>query len=112
LLALLRSDIEEAEMPWVKGQSGNPGGRPKEEVDIRKLARSRGKEAIDTLYKIVTDEKAPPAARIAASVALLDRGYGRPEQSFSGSINAHSSISDQPMSQEEWIKEYCQPAKH
>jgi hypothetical protein len=27
---------------------GNPGGRPKEEVDIRKLARSRGKEAIDT----------------------------------------------------------------
>ena len=47
-------------MPWVKGQSGNPGGRPKEEVDIRKLARSRGKEAIDTLYAIMRDKKAPP----------------------------------------------------
>ena len=52
-------------MPWVKGQSGNPGGRPKEEVDIRKLARSRGKQAIDALYEIMCDEKAPPAARIA-----------------------------------------------
>jgi len=99
-------------MPWVKGASGNPGGRPKELPDVRALARSRGKEAIDTLYAIVRDKKAPAAARIAAATALLDRGYGRPEQSFSGSINAHYSISDQPMSQDEWIKVYCQPAKH
>ena len=97
-------------MPWVKGQSPNPGGRPREVADIRKLARSRGKAAINTLYEIMTDTKAPPAARIAASTALLDRGFGRPEQSFSGSINAQYSISDQPMSQDEWIKEYCQPA--
>ena len=97
-------------MPWVKGASGNPGGRPKELPDVRALARSRGKEAIDVLYAIMRDEKAPPAARIAASTALLDRGFGRPEQSFSGSINAQYRISDQPMSQDEWIKEYCQPA--
>jgi len=53
-------------MPWVKGQSPNPGGRPREVADIRKLARSRGKEAIDTLYEIMTDKKAPPASRIAS----------------------------------------------
>ena len=99
-------------MPWVKGQSGNPGGRPKEEVDIRKLARSRGKQAIDALYEIMCDEKAPPAARIAASVALLDRGYGRPEQSFTGSLNAHYSISDKPMTAEEWAREYAAPLTH
>src|SRR5215467_14442487 len=97
-------------MPWVKGQSGNPGGRPKEEVDVRKLARSRGKEA--TLYAILRDEKAPPTARIAASVALLDRGYGRPEQSFTGSLNAHYSISDKPMTAEEWAREYAAPLTH
>jgi len=99
-------------MPWVKGQSGNPGGRPKEELDIRKLARSRGQEAIDTLHAIMRDEKAPPAARIAASVALLDRGYGRPEQSFTGSLNAHYSISDRPMTAAEWAAEYATPLGH
>ena len=97
-------------MPWVKGQSGNPGGRPKEEIDIRKLARSRGKEAIDTLYTIMRDEKAPPAARIAAATALLDRGYGRPEQSFTGALNVTYSISDQPMSAEEWARQYATPS--
>ena len=100
-------------MPWVKGQSPNPGGRPREVADIRKLARSRGKEAIDTLHAIMRDETAPPAARIAASVALLDRGYGRPEQSFTGSLNAHYSISDKPMTAEEWAREYATPSpKH
>ena len=99
-------------MPWVKGHSPNPGGRPREVADIRKLARSRGKEAIDTLYEIMTDEKAPPAARIAAATALLDRGYGRPEQSFTGSLNAHYAISDRPMTAEEWAREYAAPLAH
>ena len=99
-------------MPWVKGASGNPGGRPKELPDVRALARSRGKEAIHVLYAIMRDEKAPTAARIAASVALLDRGYGRPEQSFTGSLNAHYSISDRPMSAEEWAREYAAPLTH
>src|SRR6516225_500587 len=97
-------------MPWVKGHSPNPGGRPREVADIRKLARSRGKAAIDTLYEIMTDTKAPPAARIAASVALLDRGYGRPEQSFTGALNVAYSISDQPMSAEEWVRQYATPS--
>jgi hypothetical protein len=96
-------------MPWIKGQSGNPGGRPKEEHDIRKLARSRGKEAVDTLYEIMTDEKAPPSARIAASVALLDRGYGRPEQRFEGALNVKYEISDKPLTAEQWEKAYAAP---
>jgi hypothetical protein len=99
-------------MPWVKGQSGNPGGRPKEEHDIRKLACSRGREAIDALYEIMRDEKAPPAARIAASVALLDRGYGRPEQHFSGALNVNYEISDKPLTPEEWARQYANPSQH
>jgi hypothetical protein len=99
-------------MPFVKGQSGNPGGRPKEVADVRALARQSGKDAIATLKAIMDDTHAPPAARIAASVALLDRGYGRPEQSFTGSLNAHYSISDKPMTAEEWAKEYAAPLTH
>ena len=60
--------------PFQKGVSGNPGGGPKVLGDVQELARQRSPEAIDTLSKIMRDEKAPPAARVAAANALLDRG--------------------------------------
>jgi hypothetical protein len=34
--------------------------------------------AIKTLVAICKDEKAPQSARVSASQAILDRGYGRP----------------------------------
>ena len=98
-------------MPFVKGQSGNPGGRPKEVADVRALARQSGKDAIATLKAIMDDVQALPAVRIAASVALLDRGYGRPEQSFTGALNVTYSISDQPMSAEEWARPFSEPVR-
>ena len=61
-----------------KGQSGNPGGRPKEVAEVRELAREHTPEAVNTLAEIMLDKDAPPAARISAATALLDRGYGRP----------------------------------
>ena len=45
---------------------------------MQELARAYTEAAIDTLAAIMSDEKASPAARIAAANALLDRGYGRP----------------------------------
>jgi hypothetical protein len=36
--------------------------------------------AIQTLERIAGDPKAPPAAQVAAAVALLDRAWGRPSQ--------------------------------
>jgi hypothetical protein len=35
--------------PFKKGQSGNPGGRPKEIKDVQTLARSHTAEAIEAL---------------------------------------------------------------
>ena len=65
---------------FVKGKSGNPGGRPKEEHDLKELARTKTKAALDTLSSIMTSKKTPAAARVSAACALLDRGYGRPNQ--------------------------------
>jgi hypothetical protein len=72
--------------PFQKGVSGNPGGRPKVLGDVQELAREQSPQAINTLAKIMNDEKTPPAARVAAANALLDRGYGKPTQPISKTL--------------------------
>ena len=64
-----------------KGQSGNPGGRPREVAEVRELAQEHTPEAISTLVEIMKNKDSKDAARVAAATALLDRGYGRPGQS-------------------------------
>jgi hypothetical protein len=63
---------------WAKGMSGNAGGRPKVVAEVRELAQQHGPEAVKTLALIMADESQPGQTRIAASTALLDRGYGKP----------------------------------
>lgn len=68
-------------MPFVKGQSGNPGGRPKVLGDLREKARAQTDEALETLIRVSRDRKAPAAAQVAAALGILDRGWGKPVQS-------------------------------
>ncbi len=81
-------------MPFQKGQSGNPSGRPKVVITIRDLARKHGKTAINTLATICKDEKQPPAARVAAANSLLDRGYGRAPQHIDHEIQGEMTVAD------------------
>src|SRR6185369_2991219 len=85
--------------PFPKGISGNPGGRPKVLGDVQELARQKSPEALTTLANIMHNEKAPPAARVAAANALLDRGYGKPTQPISQTLAKidPSSISDEDL---------------
>jgi hypothetical protein len=92
---------------FVKGESGNPRGRPKNPwpdyapdppaaaycapdpaaADRRFIpnivveARKYSALAIDTLVELTKDNHAD-STRFAAATALLDRGYGRPAQSL------------------------------
>lgn len=58
--------------------------------DIRSLARSFSPTAVRTLAGIMRQKKAPPLARIAACNSILDRAYGKAEQSHE--LNADIQI--------------------
>ncbi len=53
----------------------------KAKADIRSLARSQTEKAVKVLVGIMSQSKAPAAARVAAANALLDRGWGKAAQS-------------------------------
>lgn len=65
---------------WQPGQSGNPSGLPAGVGEVRALARQYTQQAITTLAEIMQDTHAPRPARVAAAEALLDRGWGKPQQ--------------------------------
>lgn len=66
------------------GQSGNPGGRPKALMEVVELARKETAASLKALAEIRSDLAAPPAARVAAAQALLDRAWGKPSQAIGG----------------------------
>jgi hypothetical protein len=51
---------------------------------IRSLARSHTETAVNVLVGIMNQGEAPPAARVQAASAILDRGWGRPTQPIVG----------------------------
>ena len=81
-------------MPFVKGKSGNPGGKPRLEAGVRELARKYTRKAINTLIGILDDPKANAAARSFAANSLLDRGYGKPTQHIETNVTILDSLSE------------------
>lgn len=65
-------------MPFVKGSSGNPGGRPAVIKEVRELAQKHAPAAIERLAMLVQDPDGRVA--VAACNALLDRAVGKPVQ--------------------------------
>ena len=63
---------------YKKGQSGNPGGRPKENTELKELARTYTTEAVERLAFWMRSEE--PRASVAAAEKLLERGYGKAAQ--------------------------------
>lgn len=77
-------------MPFQKGKSGNPNGRPKEVAEVRKAALGYSVEAIERLAWWMRGDN--PKASVIASNAILDRGIGRAPQPIVGGEEDDESI--------------------
>jgi hypothetical protein len=75
-------------MPFKKGKSGNPGGRPKEDAEVRAAARLHGIDAIDKLVELMNGDN--PRVQISAANAILDRGFGKPSQIMDLSVSGET----------------------
>jgi hypothetical protein len=75
------SDVPKPRPPhlWKKGQTGNPGGKPKVDVGLKEAAKSHTMDALNTLVDIMKHGK-KDSDRLAAASIILDRGHGKATQ--------------------------------
>jgi hypothetical protein len=75
-------------MPFARGSPKPPGsgrkkgGKNKMARDVRELAQMHTPAAIAVLAQVMNDDQSPPAARVMAANALLDRGHGKAQQAL------------------------------
>lgn len=86
-------------MPFVKGQSGNPGGKPKELKHVQLQARLISPLALRELKAILNDPEANKQAKIAAAEVVLNRAWGRPSQQMehSGEVTVRTIALETPL---------------
>ena len=90
-----------------RGQSGNPGGRPKLPADIREAFKAKAPEALEVLTRCLQSDDDRVA--MMAAQAILDRGYGRPTQSIDANINDDPvryivELPEKSATTEEWLE--------
>ena len=90
-----------------KGESGNPGGRPKLPAEMREMFQAKASEAFEVLCRHLHAND--PKVSVTAAKEILDRAYGRPVQQVDANIAEESSVryyAEVPepcLTTEEWI---------
>ena len=88
--------------------TGNRKGRPRKAEtiqkvkitwDVKQLAKEVSREAIETLVEIMRDKTTGAAVRANAANAILDRGYGKPQQVVEANVSVFDRMSDHELLQ-------------
>jgi hypothetical protein len=69
-------------MAFVKGQSGNPGGRPKAVMPDGRTLSEAAREHSPEALRVLVEALSNPDTALAAAKEILDRGFGRPAQAL------------------------------
>ena len=79
-----------------KGQSGNPGGRPKAAPGFREACRELSTKALKALEEVLKDKSAGARqARVAAAKTVIEHAWGRATQVVENIEGAKSYEADQ-----------------
>jgi hypothetical protein len=97
---------------FVKGVSGNPGGKPKiagELQEIRTLAREHSLAAFQRIIELMNSNDERVA--LQAAEHILDRGWGRPSQNVSAEVTQKFAfeLPLQEIAEDEWLQQLNQP---
>lgn len=92
-------------MPFEKGKSGNPGGRPKEIQEVKSLARDYTAEGIERLAFWMRSDNAK--ASVSATAILLERAWGKAEQKIENETTVRyvARLPDKAASVSVWQKQ-------